>query len=81
MIEFLTATQVRQRFGGISDMTLWRWMHDERVGFPRPTVINRRRYFRESDIAEFQSRATESPVGSEARSLPPQSRELATKRP
>ncbi len=55
-MEYLTATQVRQRFGGISDMTLWRWMHDERVGFPRPVVISRRRYFRLADIDAFQER-------------------------
>ena len=55
-MEYLTATQVRQRFGAISDMTLWRWMRDERLGFPAPVLINRRRYFPVSDIAAFQER-------------------------
>lgn len=55
-MEYLTATQVRQHFGGISDMTLWRWMRDDRLGFPRPDVINRRRYFRSADIKAFQER-------------------------
>ncbi len=59
-MEFLTAPQVRQRFAGISDMTLWRWMHDERMGFPKPVVINRRRYFRLTDIEAFEKR---QPVG------------------
>lgn len=55
-MEFLTAPQVRQRFGGISDMTLWRWMHDDRVGFPEPVVINRRRFFRLNEIEAFEGR-------------------------
>jgi predicted DNA-binding transcriptional regulator AlpA len=59
-MDYLTATQVRQRFGGISDMTLWRWMHDDRLGFPRPAVINRRRYFRSADIETFQERQATS---------------------
>jgi predicted DNA-binding transcriptional regulator AlpA len=62
-MEFLTANQVRQRFGGISDMTLWRWMRDQRVAFPAPLVINRRRYFRAAEIEAFETRqagATES---------------------
>jgi len=55
-MELLTAINVRQRFGGISDMTLWRWMHDARVGFPQPIIINRRRYFRAADVDAFQER-------------------------
>jgi len=43
--QYLTAAQVRARFGGISDMTLWRWIRDERLGFPAPIVIQRRRFF------------------------------------
>ena len=43
--KFLTAKQVRARFGGISDMSLWRWLQDEQLGFPRPLIINRRRFF------------------------------------
>jgi hypothetical protein len=42
---FLTANQVRARYGGISDMTLWRWLRDPDMNFPQPTVINGRRYF------------------------------------
>jgi hypothetical protein len=31
-------------------------MRDERVGFPQPIVINRRRYFRAADIDAFEAR-------------------------
>jgi predicted DNA-binding transcriptional regulator AlpA len=65
-MEFLTATQVRQRFGGISDMTLWRWMRDERVSFPQPLVINRRRYFRAADLEAFQKRQAAHAAGADA---------------
>ncbi|TGN58591.1 hypothetical protein E4L95_12330 [Paracoccus liaowanqingii] len=36
--------------GGISDMTLWRWLNDTTLGFPRPIYIGRRRYWREADV-------------------------------
>jgi predicted DNA-binding transcriptional regulator AlpA len=44
----ITAAAVRGLCGGISDMTLWRWL--DRLSFPKPTYIGRRRYWRESEI-------------------------------
>ena len=52
----LTAAQVRQRFGNISDMTLWRWLNDESLAFPRPIVVNRRRLFPLSALLAFEAR-------------------------
>ena len=40
---FLNAAQVRRRYGGISEMALWRWLRDEDLGFPQPIRINGRR--------------------------------------
>lgn len=37
-------------------MTLWRWLNNENVNFPKPIYINRRRYFRISDVLEWESR-------------------------
>lgn len=54
--KYLTASQVRARFGNISDMTLWRWLQDEALGFPKPMVINRRRLFREDQIVDWEAR-------------------------
>ncbi len=51
---YLTATQVRARFGDISDMTLWRWLQDETLAFPKPMVIKRRRLFREDQIVDWE---------------------------
>ncbi len=50
----LTAPQVRQRYGGRSDMWIWRLLHDERSGFPKPLVINGRRYWRLGDLEDFE---------------------------
>jgi predicted DNA-binding transcriptional regulator AlpA len=36
--------------GGISHMTLWRWMNDPQKEFPRPIYVGRRRYWREADV-------------------------------
>lgn len=36
--------------GGVSDMTLHRWLKDPEKAFPRPIYIGKRRYWREVDI-------------------------------
>jgi len=51
---YLKATQVRERYGGISDMTLWRWLRDKELGFPRPRRINRVRYWNDSELTEWE---------------------------
>ena len=53
---YLTAAQVRARYGGISDMTLFRWLRDPRLGFVKPILINNRRYFAEAELDEFDTR-------------------------
>jgi predicted DNA-binding transcriptional regulator AlpA len=51
--QFRTANQVRARYGGISDMTLWRWLNDPALNFPKPVVINNRRYFSDEQLDQF----------------------------
>lgn len=46
----LTAAAVRDTLGGVSDMTLWRWLNDPEMDFPKPIRIARRRYWRETDV-------------------------------
>ncbi|MBB4215580.1 putative DNA-binding transcriptional regulator AlpA [Rhizobium sp. BK212] len=59
-MEYLTASQVKQRYK-ISEMSLWRWLHNERMDFPRPIVINRIRRFKEADLIAWErKRATEA---------------------
>ena len=50
--QYVTRKTILERFGGISVMTLWRWEHDEKLGFPKPTRINRRKYY---DLAEIEA--------------------------
>ena len=49
--KLLTAAAVRDLLGGVSDMTLWRWLNDSALDFPKPVKIQARRYWREADIA------------------------------
>lgn len=50
----MTGPQVRARFGNISDMTLWRWLQNAAMAFPKPLVINGRRYWRLADIEAWE---------------------------
>jgi predicted DNA-binding transcriptional regulator AlpA len=59
---YLSANQVRRRYGNISDMALWRWLRDPEVDFPKPIVISGRRYFRLTDLQEFEIRAARRAV-------------------
>lgn len=56
--KLLTASQVRERFGNISDMSLWRWIKSPVMGFPQPIRINGRRFFRLQEIEAFEMRAS-----------------------
>ena len=53
----ITSKAVRSHFGGISDMTLWRWANNPALDFPKPIIINRRKYWRESDISAWERQA------------------------
>ncbi|MGX9989522.1 helix-turn-helix transcriptional regulator [Rhizobium sp. Z1P35] len=49
----LSSADVLARYG-ISRRTLRRWIADEAVRFPNPRFINRRHYYRESDIVRWE---------------------------
>jgi predicted DNA-binding transcriptional regulator AlpA len=40
----------------VSDRTIDRWMRDPRLEFPQPIIVNRRRYWDESEIAAFDAK-------------------------
>jgi hypothetical protein len=52
--EFLTSRQVKRRYGDVSDMALWRWLHNPKINFPQPTRIARRRYWRISELERWE---------------------------
>jgi len=60
--KYLTATEVRFRFGNISDMTLWRWLKDAGMAFPKPVYIRRRRLFVASEIEAWEQAQAETSV-------------------
>ncbi|WP_068111267.1 helix-turn-helix transcriptional regulator [Tropicimonas marinistellae] len=49
----IPAHTVRELCGGISDMSLWRWLNDPALNFPKPIYIARRRYWREVEIIDW----------------------------
>jgi predicted DNA-binding transcriptional regulator AlpA len=51
----LTSKQVCARFGGVTVMSLWRWMNDDETGFPKPIKINSRNYWRLGDLRHWQA--------------------------
>lgn len=51
--KLIPSAAVREICGGISDMSLWRWLNDPDLGFPKPIVIQRRRYWREADVVSW----------------------------
>lgn len=48
--KLITAAATRALCGGISDMSLWRWLNSPELGFPKPIYIARRRFFREAEV-------------------------------
>jgi len=54
---FLPAPRVCERYN-ITDMSLWRWLRNPDIGFPKPLYIGRFRYWRLSDLVAFEQRDT-----------------------
>ena len=64
---YLRSADVRARYGNASDMWLWRRLHDG-SGFPRPLLINARRFWRLSELIAWeqtrnQNAANDTPEG------------------
>jgi len=52
---YLSAAQVRRRYGDISDTSLWRWSRDEKLNFPKPVYINGRRFWDDELLDQFDA--------------------------
>ena len=50
---FFPARQVWERYR-VSEMTLWRWVNNDRLGFPQPIYIGRFRYWRASELVTWE---------------------------
>jgi hypothetical protein len=51
---YLDSRAVRRRYGGRSDVSLWRWARDPKLGFPQPIYIQKYRYWRLADLLEWE---------------------------
>jgi predicted DNA-binding transcriptional regulator AlpA len=58
-VTYLTAVQVRKRYGDMSEMTLWRWLDDDDMRFPRPLRIHRLRYWKEHELDAWDAAQAE----------------------
>jgi predicted DNA-binding transcriptional regulator AlpA len=58
---------MRERYG-ISDMTIWRWLNNPVLNFPKPLIVNRRRYWRHAEIEAWEraQAASRSPADATA---------------
>jgi predicted DNA-binding transcriptional regulator AlpA len=65
---YLSTPQVLARYGGISEMTLWRWMKND--DFPSPRWIHNRRYWVESECDAWDEKNLR-PVPPHDRAKPP----------
>jgi predicted DNA-binding transcriptional regulator AlpA len=66
----LNARRVRQRYGGLSEMSLWRWLNDERLAFPKPLIVNTRRYWWQHELEAWE-RTRVASVGHRAALIQP----------
>lgn len=51
--KYITAKQVCERYGSITEMTLHRWLQEPAMRFPRPIKINRLRFFDIEELDEY----------------------------
>jgi hypothetical protein len=50
---YASSKKMRERYGNISPMTEHRWVHDEKLGFPKPIYINQRKYYDLDELEAF----------------------------
>ncbi|EGE59346.1 UNVERIFIED_ORG: putative DNA-binding transcriptional regulator AlpA [Rhizobium esperanzae] len=55
--EYITQPQLKRRYAGISDMTVWRWIKAGRL--PEPALFGNRNYYDVAELDEADRRAKE----------------------
>ena len=58
--KLIPAATVRALCGGISDMSLWRWLNNPEMAFPKPMTIQRRRYWIEAEVLAWLAARAEA---------------------
>jgi predicted DNA-binding transcriptional regulator AlpA len=65
--QLISAVDLRELFGGVTDMTISRWLKNETLNFPKPIWIATRRYWYEAEVIEWiGKRPRECGSGNEA---------------
>ncbi|MDP2356141.1 MAG: hypothetical protein Q8M31_08760 [Beijerinckiaceae bacterium] len=49
----ITPKRLREKLGGVSDMTIWRHSNKPDSDFPLAVLINGRKFYREAEIDEW----------------------------
>lgn len=76
--EWCPARAVRARYGNVSAMTIWRWLQNPAIDFPKPILISGRRYWSVLQLNTFDERrraSIESQRRPESREPPGRERE------
>lgn len=55
---YLPAAAVRTRYG-IAKMTIWRWLQNDALGFPKPMRINNRLFWKLADLEMWEASRSE----------------------
>ena len=74
----LAAPERRLILYGISDMTLWRWLQDVNLKFPKPIVIEGRRYWHWSNLDAWDAAQATSRTDVSCDMLPPRQNRTST---
>jgi predicted DNA-binding transcriptional regulator AlpA len=53
-VQFLTGPDVQARYRK-SHVTIWRWVNDPNLAFPKPIQINRLNYWKLSDLEAWEA--------------------------
>lgn len=54
---YLPGPAVRARYG-VTDMSLWRWLRDDALGFPQPLRIHGRRFWKLAELEAWEATRT-----------------------
>lgn len=52
----MNSAKLRTRLGDVSQMTIWRYLQDENLNFPRPFKIRSRNFWDADEIEAFVAR-------------------------
>jgi predicted DNA-binding transcriptional regulator AlpA len=52
----MNSTKLRARLGDVSPMTVWRYLQDTTLAFPRPITIRKRNFWDEDEVEAFIAR-------------------------